>query len=66
MGNKKPLYGLYAAFGQRVMDEFSGWRVGMVTSEAGLAKATGLPFAPPGPIVDHGGIKVRLWKTSAL
>ena len=66
VGNKKPLYGLYAAFGQRVIDEFSGWRVGMVTSEAGLAKATGLPFAPPGPIVDHGGIKVRLWKTSAL
>lgn len=66
VGNKKPLFGLYAAMGARLMQEFSGWRVGVITSEAGLAKATSLPFLPPGPIVDHGGIKVRLWKTSAL
>ncbi|MEO1276002.1 MAG: hypothetical protein AAFV96_11610 [Pseudomonadota bacterium] len=36
------------------------------TSEAGLARATGLPFAPPGPPVPHGGLKVRLWQTGKL
>lgn len=66
IGNKKPLYGLYAAFGTRMLEQFSGWRVGLVTSEASLAKATGLPFDAPGPIIDHGGIKIRLWQTGKL
>lgn len=66
IGNKKPLYGLYAAFGQRMMDVFSGWRIGLITSEPALAKATGLPFGAPGPIVDHGGISIRLWQTDRL
>ena len=62
IGNKKPLYGLYAAFGARMLDQFTGWRVGIITSEASLAKAAGLPWQDPGPVVDHGGIKVRLWQ----
>lgn len=62
IGNKKPLFGLYAAFGARVQETFSGWRVGMVTSDGGLAKATGLNWDAPGPIVDHGGTKIRLWQ----
>jgi len=66
VGNKKPLFGLYAALGARLKETFPGWRVGVITSEGGLAKATGLPFDAPGPIVDHGGIKIRLWQTSAL
>ena len=66
VGNKRPLFGLYAAFGAAAKDRFSGWRVGMITSEAGLARATGLPWRAPGPIVDHGGIKVRLWQTGTL
>lgn len=66
IGNKKPLYGLYAAFGTRLMAEFSGWRVGIITSDAALAKVTGLPFQAPGPIIDHGGTKIRLWQTAAL
>ncbi|MEO0772717.1 MAG: class I SAM-dependent RNA methyltransferase, partial [Pseudomonadota bacterium] len=49
IGNKKMLYGLYAALGDTVRARFGGWRVGMVTSEPGLARATGLNFAPPGP-----------------
>ena len=32
----------------------------------GLAKATGLPFEPPGPPVAHGSLKVTLWKTGPL
>lgn len=66
IGNKKLLYGLYAALGEGLRTRFSGWRVGLVTSEAGLAKATGLPFLPPGPPVSHGGMKIRLYRTAAL
>ena len=40
-------------------------RVGIVTSEGALAKATGLPLES-GPVVAHGGLKVRLWQTGAL
>lgn len=66
VGNKGPLFGLHAAMGKVFLERFKGWRVGIVTSEAPLAKATGLPFQPPGPIVAHGGLKVRLWQTGAL
>lgn len=62
IGNKKPLYGLYAAFGARVSDAFKGWQISMITSDGSLAKAAGLDWAAPGPVVNHGGIKVRLWQ----
>lgn len=52
--------------GEVFRSRFQGWRVGIVTSEAGLAKATGLPWQAPGPIVAHGGLKVRLWQTAPL
>ena len=58
---KGPLYGLYAAFGRTMRDRFGGWRAAMVTSDDRLARACGLPWEPPGPYVDNGGIKVRLW-----
>lgn len=66
IGNKAPLHGLYAAFGQRMRDAFGGWRVGLITSEPGLARTTGLAWAEIGPIVDHGGTKVRLYRTDPL
>ncbi len=66
IGAKSPLYGLYAAFGARMKTEFPGWRVAMITSEAKLARAAGLPWQKPGPVVDHGGTKVRLWQTGPL
>lgn len=66
IGNNKPLFGLYAAFGGRLKTHFKGWRAAIVTSEPSLAKATGLPFKPAGPVVDHGGIKIRLYQTDAL
>lgn len=66
VGNKKPLFGLYAATGARLKEAFPGWRVAVITSENALAKAMSLPFQPPGPLVDHGGIKVRLWQTGPL
>lgn len=66
VGQKGPLFGLHAKMGEVFMTRFQGWRVGIVTSEAGLAKSTQLPLLPPGPIVAHGGLKVRLWQTGVL
>lgn len=65
IGNKGPLFGLHAAMGQVLRDRMQGWRVGIVTSEGALAKATGLPLES-GPVIAHGGLKVRLWQTKAL
>lgn len=66
IGNKKPLFALHGALGRTLRERFGGWRVGLVTSEPGLARATGLPFRQPGPFVAHGGIKVRLYTTGIL
>lgn len=66
IGNKKPLFGLYGAMGTVLKERFKGWRVGIVTSDSGLAKATGLPFLPQGPTIAHGGLKVRLFRTDPL
>jgi putative N6-adenine-specific DNA methylase len=66
IGNKKPLYALYGSFGAVMKERFSGWRVGLATSDPALAHATGLPFAETGPPVDHGGIKIRLYRTGPL
>lgn len=66
IGDRKALTPLYRALGQGLMSRFSGWRVGIVTSEPGLAHATGLPFLPPGPPVPHGGLRVSLYRTGPL
>ncbi|WP_282093986.1 THUMP domain-containing class I SAM-dependent RNA methyltransferase [Epibacterium ulvae] len=66
IGNKKLLYALYVSLGQTLQERFKGWRVGIVTSETGLAKATELPFLPYGPPVAHGGLKIRLFQTGPL
>lgn len=66
IGEKKPLYALYGALGQVLRERFSGWRVGIVTTDAALANATGLPFLPTGAPVLHGGLKVRLYRTERL
>lgn len=66
IGNKGPLFALYASFGARLKQEFSGWRVAFITTDEKLARATDLPLLSPGPPVAHGGLKVRLWQTDAL
>ncbi|WP_425092467.1 THUMP domain-containing class I SAM-dependent RNA methyltransferase [Tropicimonas sp. S265A] len=63
IGNKKLLFGLYGALGQVLRERFADWRVGIITSDAGLARATGLPLAA-GPRIAHGGLTVQLWQTS--
>ncbi|MFC2968019.1 THUMP domain-containing class I SAM-dependent RNA methyltransferase [Acidimangrovimonas pyrenivorans] len=66
IGNKKLLFSVYGALGKVLLERFSGWRVGLVTSEAGLARATALPFRPPGPPVAHGGLRITLFQTDPL
>ncbi|NHN87388.1 THUMP domain-containing class I SAM-dependent RNA methyltransferase [Acetobacter conturbans] len=66
IGDKKSLIPLYRALGQTLLARFSGWRVGIVTTESGLAHATGLPFLPPPAPVPHGGLRVTLFQTAPL
>ena len=66
IGDKKPLIALYGALGQVLKARFSGWRVGIVTTDKSLARATALPFLAPEPPVMHGGLKVTLYRTAAL
>ena len=66
IGTKKALYPVYGQLGKALLERFSGWRVGIVTSEASLAKTTGLPFLPEGPSIAHGGLRVKLWRTAPL
>jgi putative N6-adenine-specific DNA methylase len=62
IGNKKALYGLYAALGKRLAEGFGGWRLGLITAEPALARATGLSFRETGPPVPNGGLQVRLYQ----
>ncbi|WP_081532101.1 class I SAM-dependent RNA methyltransferase [Rhodovulum sp. P5] len=66
IGNRKLLFALYGRMGEILRERFRGWRVGIVTSDAGLARSTGLPFAPDGPKVPHGSLKVQLFRAGPL
>jgi putative N6-adenine-specific DNA methylase len=66
IGDRKLLFALYGALGKTLAERFRGWRVGMVTSDPALAKATALPFLPPAPPVSNGGLKVTLYRTAPL
>lgn len=66
IGDKAPLFALYGALGQVLRERFSGWRVGLVTTDKSLARATGLPFLLPQPPVLHGGLRVTLHRTLPL
>ncbi|MCA3561561.1 MAG: class I SAM-dependent RNA methyltransferase [Aestuariivirga sp.] len=66
IGDKKPLFALYGALGKVLKQRFSGWRVGLITADAALARATALPFLPIAPPVLNGGLRVSLYRTPAL
>lgn len=66
IGDKEQLAALYRAFGQTMLDHFSGWRVGLITSEPTLAYATHLPFLPNTAPIPHGGLRVALYQTAPL
>ncbi|MGF1454663.1 MAG: class I SAM-dependent RNA methyltransferase [Alphaproteobacteria bacterium] len=66
LGDANALKALYAALGRTLKERFAGWRIGLITSEPALAKATALPFRVPGPPVPHGDLRIRLYQTGPL
>ena len=66
IGDKKQLQPLYRSLGQTLLNKFPGWRVGLITADAQLAKSTGLPFKPTAAPVAHGGLRVTLFQTGPL
>lgn len=66
IGTTSSLRAVHGALGKVLAERFSGWRVGLVTSEPSLAKATRLPGLRPGTPVPHGAIRVQLWQTGPL
>lgn len=66
LGNKGPLLALHRSLGVVLRSHFSGWRVGIVTADKDLARATGLAFEKPLPPVLHGGLRVALYRTAPL
>lgn len=66
IGDKSRLSGLYRTLGTVLLERFPGWRVGLITTEVSLAKATRLPFLPPGPPVAHGGLRIKLFQSKPL
>ncbi|MAM61873.1 class I SAM-dependent RNA methyltransferase [Maritimibacter sp. UBA3975] len=63
IGNKGQLYALYGTLGRVMVERFRGWRLGIVTSDGALANATGFDLTS-GPVIDNGGIKVKLYQAS--
>lgn len=61
LGRRDELAALYRALGSVIQERFAGWRVGFVTSDDALARATGLRLGEPGPWFPHGGLRIRLW-----
>lgn len=66
LGNKTPLLALHRSLGLVLRSHFSSWRVGIVTADKDLARATGLAFEKPLPPVLHGGLRVALYRTAPL
>lgn len=66
IGEVKKLLPLYQTIGAVLRARFAGWRVGIITSDAALAHATALPFMPTDAPVQHGGLRVNLFRTQPL
>ena len=66
IGDKRGVESVYRALGATLRARFQGWRVGIVTTDAALVAATGLPFVAHGPPVSHGGLRVTLFKAGSL
>lgn len=66
IGDKKKLAPLYQTLGDVLRSRFSGWRVGIIATDAKLVKSTGLPFLPAGAPVQNGGLRIKLFQTNQL
>ncbi len=60
-GESGRLRDLYASLGNALRCPLTGWSLGFVTSDAGLAAATGLPVEP-GLDTSTGGLRIRLYR----
>jgi putative N6-adenine-specific DNA methylase len=65
IGSAGQLYGLYGSLGAVLAERFKGWRLGLVTTEAKLAHATGLRLAAT-MTVPHGGLKVQFFQSGPI
>ena len=66
ISEKSKLRPLYQTLGKILRERFSGWRVGIITTDKALSHATGLPFLPTTAPVQHGGLRVTLFQTDTL
>ena len=66
IGGTGKLRPIYRSLGHTLLTRFSGWRAGLVTSDPGLAEATGLPFSLTAAPVLHGGMRITLYRTGPL
>lgn len=66
IGDKSQLRTLYRTLGGTLKAHFRGWRAAIITSDAALARTSGLPFADPPAPVSHGGLRVTLFQTGPL
>ncbi|WP_416881883.1 THUMP domain-containing class I SAM-dependent RNA methyltransferase [Marivita sp.] len=66
IGNRNLLFALYGSFGTVMKERFKGWRVGIITSDKGLARASGLHFRNVSAPIPHGGLKIQLFQTGPL
>src|SRR5690606_33621188 len=66
IGDRKKLYPLYGALGTVLRARFAGWRVGVVTADPALARATGPDFHKPRESVDNNGTRIALYRTGTL
>lgn len=66
IGDRHGVIATYRRLGHALATRFGGWRVGLITSDPALARATGLPFGAPSAPVSHGGLRVMLFQTGAL
>lgn len=62
IGERKLLFALYGTLGKTLAERFGGWKIGLISPDAGLVKATGLALTPAGAPVDMGGVKVTLYR----
>ncbi|MCB1390062.1 MAG: class I SAM-dependent RNA methyltransferase [Rhodobacteraceae bacterium] len=65
IGDRKLLFALYGALGKTLSERFAGWKVGLVSPDAGLVAATGLGLVGDDAAIDMGGTRVTLWRGTA-
>jgi len=66
ISDRQKLMPLYQSLGKVLRENFSGWRVGIITTDKSLAEATALQFLPTNAPVQHGGLRVTLFQTAEL